>query len=120
VTKVSALGIEEQRVSVVLRLQGDPAQWSKLGHDFRVIARISLFKGKNLVAVPIGALFRRGADWAVFTLTEGRAALRTVEIGTRNTEHAEVTAGLAEGDIVVVHPSDRVVDGIAVRPIAEP
>ena len=117
VTKVSALGIEEQRGSVILTLEGDSNNWSKLGHDFRVIVRISLFKGENLLAVPIGALFRQGADWAVYVIADGRAQLRKVQLGARNTEHAEVTEGLVEGDAVIVHPSDRVSDGVEVNPL---
>ena len=118
VTKVSALGIEEQRVSTILTLSGEPASWADLGHDFRVVARISLWKGDNLLAVPIGALFRKGADWAAYVVTDGKAELRTLTIGARNTEYAEVTEGLSEGDTVILHPSDRVEDGVAV--LAEP
>ena len=109
-TKVSALGIEEQRVSVVLRLEGDAAQWDRLGHGFRVVVRIGLWRGDNLVAVPIGALFRDGADWAVFVAVAGRARLRTVQLGERNSEFAEVKDGLALGETVILHPSDRIED----------
>lgn len=114
-TRVSALGIEEQRVSTILTLEGDPAQWASLGHGFRVVVHIALQRVDGAVAVPIGALFRKGAEWAVYAMTDGRARLRTVQIGARNSEHAEVLAGLAEGDLVILHPSDLVVDGIAVR-----
>ena len=114
VTKVSALGIEEQRVSVVLTLDGDAAQWVKLGHDFRVVARISLWEGKNLLAVPIGALFRNGTGWAVFVSDQGVARLRNVTIGQRNADDAEVLDGLAEGEAVILHPSDRVADGVRI------
>lgn len=115
VTKVSALGIEEQRVSTILRLDGDPAQWASLGHGFRVVVHISLLRVDQAVAVPIGALFRKGADWAVYVVAGGKARLRTLEIGARNTEHAEVLAGLTEGDVVILHPSDLVEDGVAVN-----
>lgn len=116
VTKVSALGIEEQRVPVVLQLEGQPDQWSKLGHDFRVVVRIGVWKGENRLAVPLGALFRRGADWAVFVADSSRARLRILRIGQRNTEVAEVLDGLAEGEVVILHPSDRVTDGIRIEP----
>lgn len=114
VTKVSALGIEEQRVSVVLKLTGPPTTRNRLGHGFRVVARIRLWRGDNLVAVPMGALFRTGADWAVFTVRDGRAQLTRIEIGQRNDDFAEVKTGLAEGDVVILHPSDRVTGGAAV------
>jgi HlyD family secretion protein len=113
-TKVSALGIEEQRVSTILSLDGDPSSWSELGHGFRVVVRISLWKGDNLIAVPIGSLFRRGADWGVYVVVDGKAQLRTIEIGARNNEYAEVASGLAENDVVILHPSDLVSDGSSV------
>ncbi|MCB1434954.1 MAG: secretion protein HlyD, partial [Alphaproteobacteria bacterium] len=114
ITKVSALGIEEQRVNTILSLEGDPASWSGLGHGFRVVVRISLWKGENLVAVPIGSLFRRGTDWAAYVVVDGKAVLRTLQIGSRNTEYAEVNSGLAQGDVVILHPSDLIADGTAV------
>jgi HlyD family secretion protein len=115
-TKVSALGIEEQRVSVVLKLEGDAAQWDRLGHGFRVVVRIGLWRGDNLVAVPIGALFRDGADWAVFVSEDQRARLRKVQLGERNSEFAEVKDGLAPGETVIHHPSDRVEDASRIEP----
>jgi len=118
VTKISALGIEEQRVSVVLRLEEDAARWARLGHDFRVVARISLWRGTNLLAVPIGALFRQGGGWAVFVAKDGTARLRTIELGERNTDHAEVKQGLTTGDRVILHPSDVIADGT--RILVEP
>lgn len=111
VTKVSALGIEEQRVTTVLKLAEPPANWERLGHDFRVTASIVTWRGENMVAVPMGALFRRGADWAVFTAKDGAAKLQMVELGQRNSDAAEVKGGLAEGDTVILHPSDEVQDG---------
>lgn len=118
-TKVSALGIEEQRVPVVLTLDGDPKTWAGLGHGFRVVARISLWRGENLLAVPIGALFRQGADWAVYVAEAGAARLKMVKLGARNQDVAEVTDGLAEGMVVILHPSDLVSDGVAVSATPE-
>lgn len=109
-TQVSALGIEEKRVTATLDLQGDLSRWAELGDGYRVTARIAVWKGEDLLAVPIGALFRSGADWAVYRVEDGRARLTRVEIGPRNEEWAEVRAGLEEGAQVVLHPSDRVVD----------
>ncbi len=111
VTKVSALGIEEQRVNVVLSLGSDGARLA-LGDGFRVVIRITVAKGENLAAVPIGALFRDGGAWAVYALVDGRARLTTVEIGRRNDQWAEVVSGLGEGETVILHPSDRIADGV--------
>jgi len=111
VTKVSALGIEEQRVTTVLKLVDPPQSRAKLGHDFRVTVRILTWRGDKLIAVPMGALFRSGADWAVFTAKDGTARLQVVQLGARNADVAEVEAGLAEGELVVLHPSDEVQDG---------
>jgi HlyD family secretion protein len=115
VTKVSALGIEEQRVPVILDLAGSPGQ-EALGDGFRVVARITIWEGKNLVAAPIAALFRQGGDWAVYKVVNGRAELSLVQIGRRNPQYAEVTAGLAAGDVVILHPSDQMAPGVAVVP----
>lgn len=120
VTKVSALGIEEQRVTVVLRPEGDAAAWASLGHEFRVVARIAVWTGLDRVAVPLGALFRSDGHWAVFCIVDGRARMQTVQLGERNSEHAEVTGGLQPGDTVVLHPSDRVADGVRVRIVTGP
>jgi HlyD family secretion protein len=113
VTKVSALGIEEQRVSVILDL-ADASATERLGDGFRVVARITVWEGRQLVAVPVAALFRQGGNWAVYVVANGQAALRLVELGRRNAAFSEVTAGLAAGDTVVIHPSDQMADGVAV------
>ena len=114
VTKVSALGIEEQRVSVVLKLLDAPQGGTQLGHDFRVVARIVVWHGDDLVAVPMGALFRQGDDWAVFVVDKGTAHLRKIVLGHQNTNFAEVTSGLQPGDTLILHPGDRVSEGTSV------
>jgi HlyD family secretion protein len=119
VTKVSALGIEEQRVTVILTLDGNPADRVALGDGFRVIARIALWRGEDLVAVPVGALFRDGSDWAVYAVRDGRAQVQPVRLGERNNAFAEVISGLAPGDIVILHPSDTVSEGVRVMPVAD-
>jgi HlyD family secretion protein len=113
VTKVSALGIEEQRVAVILDLAAQ-AGLDSLGDGFRVVARITVWEGKKLVAVPVAALFRQGGDWAVYKVVDGRARLSIVELGRRNAAFSEVTAGLAAGDVVILHPSDQMADGVTV------
>lgn len=114
ITKVSALGIEEQRVTAVLALVDPPAARTGLGHDFRVEVRIETMTVENAVAVPMAALFRRGQDWAVFKSQDGVARFAIVELGARNGEVAEVSAGLVEGDVVILHPSDQVAEGVTV------
>ena len=113
-TKVSALGIEEQRVDVVLDIVDPPEVWHNLGHAFRVMAHLVVWQADSVVRVPLGALFRRGSDWAVFKVVDGRAVETRVVIGHRTDTVAEVTGGLAAGDAVVLHPSDQVIDGVAV------
>lgn len=113
-TKVSALGIEEQRVATVLKLTGPSDLNTRLGHDFRVEVRIETMNVNNALAVPMGALFRTGQDWAVFRAVDGVARFAMVELGARNSEVAEVKSGLAEGDVVILHPSDEVAEGVAI------
>jgi HlyD family secretion protein len=111
-TKVSALGVEEQRVNVIADFVNRP---DGLGDGFRVEARIVMWEAADVLKVPSSALFRSGEQWAVFVVEGGRTRLRTVEMGHRSPAEAEITGGLAEGDVVVRHPSDRVADGVRVR-----
>jgi HlyD family secretion protein len=113
-TKVSALGIEEQRVKVRLDFTTPPEDRPTLGHNFRVYLRIVEWRSENELTLPISALFREQGDWAVFVVEDGTARLANVEIGQRNTEIAQVLGGLNEGDRVITHPSDRVEDGVLV------
>jgi HlyD family secretion protein len=112
--KVSALGIEEQRVRTTIDFVDPPEAWSRLGHDYRVIVHVTVWNSENALTVPVGALFRKGDGWAVFSVRDGRARTTLVQIGHRNNRAAEVISGLAAGDRVVLHPSDRVSDGAAV------
>lgn len=118
VTRVSALGIEEQRVTVILALDGPPEDWRGLGHGFRVIARIDIWQDDDVLTIPVGALFRDGQDWATYVLREGRAAVQKLDLGERNEELAQVLDGLQAGDQVIQHPSDQVYDGIRVLVVA--
>jgi len=113
-TKVSALGIEEQRVNVIIDLTDSPELWSSLGHGYRVEPRIILWEADNVLKTPLGALFREGGDWAVFVEEGGRAVLRSIEIGRENSLEVEVAAGLDPGERVVLHPGDRVGEGVRI------
>jgi len=113
-TKISALGIEEQRVKVLLDFVTPEGERPALGHNYRVYLRVVEWSGDDVLRVPISALFRENGDWAVFVVNDGVAALAEVEIGRRNTEHAEVIGGLSVGDAVITHPSDRVAEGVLV------
>ncbi|RUX28826.1 HlyD family efflux transporter periplasmic adaptor subunit [Mesorhizobium sp. M7A.F.Ca.US.011.01.1.1] len=106
-TKVSALGIEEQRVTVVLDLEDTDV---RLGHGYRVFVEMTVWECAECVQVPIGALFRNGDRWNVFVADGGRARQTDVQIGHMNDDVAEVLTGLEPGVSVVVHPSDTLVD----------
>ncbi len=109
-----SLGIEEQRVSTIIDLVDQPEVRSALGHEFRVNVHVSIWNTADALRVPVGALFRRGDDWAIFAIRGGRAQTTLVRIGNRNSQSAQVLEGLSEGDQVVLHPSDRIRDGSAV------
>ncbi len=114
-TKISALGVEEQRVNVVIDIESPHAEWQNLGDGYRVEVRIVIWEQESVLKVPTSALFRRGKDWAVFAIVGGKAVERKIELGQRNGLEAEVLTGLAEGDVVVAHPSDKIVDGVGVE-----
>jgi HlyD family secretion protein len=114
-TKVSALGVEEQRVNVIVDFDGASGKVPGLGDAYRVDVRIVTFERGDATVVPVAALFRRGNDWAVFALEGDRARLRTVGIGGRNAEVAWVDQGLRPGERVIVYPSDSLQDGSRVR-----
>jgi HlyD family secretion protein len=114
-TKISALGVEEQRVNVILDLLAPPEQRQSLGDGFRVEARIVLWEERDVLQTPTGSLFRHGDDWAVFVVADGVARRRTVQLGQRNSLVAQVLDGLQPGELVILHPSDQVRDGIAVQ-----
>jgi HlyD family secretion protein len=112
--KISALGIEEQRVRTTIDFVDPPETWSRLGHDYRVIVHIPVWSASEATTVPVAALFRKGDNWAVFAVADGRAHLAPVQIGQRNNRVAEVISGLSVGDRVVLHPSDRIQDGVSI------
>ena len=110
-TKVSALGIEEQRVRAILDFDGPADARRRLGHDYRVFVNIVTWASDDVARVPLSALFRNGDQWSAFRVEGGRARLTPIEIGQRSPEFAEVRSGLKVGDAVVLHPSDRLNDG---------
>ena len=114
-TKVSSLGVEEQRVLVIADITSLPEEWKRLGDEYRVEASFIIWEGKNVLQVPASSLFRKGEGWAVFVVDGGRARIRHVKIGHRNGLIAEITDGLSEQDRVISHPDDRVRDGVRVR-----
>lgn len=115
-TKISALGIEEQRVNVIIDFSSPPSAWAALGHGYRVLTRIVIEERKNVVKLPLSALFRAGTDWAAFVSADGRAAERKLTIGARNATEAEITNGVSAGEQVIVHPSDRIAAGTRIAP----
>lgn len=113
-TKVSALGVEEQRVTVVVRISSPPEQRAGLGHGYGVDARIVVWQAEDALLVPSAALFREDAAWAVFVLDDGHVNAVPVTIGRDNGSFADVSDGLSEGDRVVLYPTPDMVSGDAV------
>lgn len=113
-TKVSTLGVEEQRVNVLIDIVSPPAQWAGLGDAYQVDTRISVFSSDNAIVVPTGALFRVGDGWNVYVVRDGRAERRAVELLRRSGRRAAVSKGLQPGDVVIVYPSDRIAPGVRV------
>ncbi|HUL63511.1 MAG TPA: efflux RND transporter periplasmic adaptor subunit [Burkholderiaceae bacterium] len=110
-TKVSALGVEEQRVNVIVDLVSPPERWGALGDQFRVDARIVVFARSDAVIAPVAALFREEDHWTVFVAAHGRAERRRVKVGGHTALDAWIEEGLAPGEHVVIYPSDSVGDG---------
>jgi HlyD family secretion protein len=114
VTKISSLGIEEQRVNVIIDLSDPRARWQRLGHGYQIDAAIVRWQAGRVLQAPVGALFRQGGEWTVFRVDGGRARLAPIKIGHMNDETAEVLSGLKAGDQVISHPGERVSEGVAV------
>ena len=111
-TKISALGIEEQRVNVLIDMDGSGR---RLGHGFRVRTDIVVWSAPDIVRVPMTALFKSGADWSVYRVRRGRARLTKVHVEHMNGHAAEIVSGLAQGDLVIEHPSRNIADGVRVK-----
>jgi HlyD family secretion protein len=116
-SKVSALGVQEQRVNVLIDLDAPHAEWMRLGDQYRVEARIAVWESKDTIYVPASAVFRRADSWAVFRVQDSRVKVAPFDAGRRNPEQVQVKGGLQVGDKVVTHPSDRLADGMEVQPL---
>ncbi|RVT86518.1 efflux RND transporter periplasmic adaptor subunit [Rhodobacteraceae bacterium CCMM004] len=113
-TDISALGIEEQRVDAVFDLLTPPEERAGLGHGYGVVLEIEIWRVDDAVILPLSATFRRDGDWTVFVEQDGRARVRTVDIGRMGQTKAEVLGGLDIGERVILHPNDRIADGVGV------
>jgi HlyD family secretion protein len=115
-TKVSALGVEEQRVWVIVDFDDPPEKRETLGDGYRVEVRIVIWEGKDVLKVPSGALFRHENGWSVYVVEDGQAVLRPVQVGRGNGIETQIVSGLREGEQVILHPSDKIKAGAAVVP----
>jgi HlyD family secretion protein len=115
-TKISSLGVEEQRTLVIADIAAPPGSAQRLGDGYRVDARFVIWEGKNVLQVPASALFRKGDGWEVFVIRNKRARLRPVQVGQRTGLTAEIVAGLSEGEEVITHPDDSISEGTRIRP----
>lgn len=113
-TKVSALGIEEQRVNVVLDMVSPRKEWQALGHGYQVDVRIILWEGESVLQVPLTALFRDDEDWALFVNDNGKARKRMVKVGHKTATDAEILSGLRSGEQIVVYPSENIDQGVRI------
>jgi HlyD family secretion protein len=119
-TKVSSLGVEEQRVNVLVDFTTPPDQRKTLGDNFRVETLITIEQHPDVLLVPANALFRNHSGWALFVVQDDRAILTKVEIGLRNADYAEILSGLAAAQRVINYPSDKIQDGALVKESPQP
>ncbi len=113
-TKISSLGVEEQRVLVIIDFTSPAELWQSLGDGYRLDAKFIIWEGKDVLQVPESALFRSDDGWALFAVEGGRAKKRDVKPGRRNGIDSEILSGISEGSIVITHPDDAVSDGVRV------
>lgn len=113
-TKVSALGVEEQRVWAIVSFTSPYAQWKHLGDGYRVEASFVLWEANDVLQIPASSLFRDGDGWAAFAIEQGKAVKRSVRVGQRNGLSAQIISGIESGERVIAHPDDRVRQGVSV------
>ncbi|MDR3370118.1 HlyD family efflux transporter periplasmic adaptor subunit [Rhodoferax sp.] len=113
-TKVSALGVEEQRVWVIVSFTSPASRWQGLGDGYRVEASFILWEGQDILQIPASALFREGNGWATFVVMNGKTSKRVVQVGQRNGLQAQILSGVQVDEQVISHPDDRVREGVAV------
>lgn len=114
-TEISALGVEEQRVWVIVDITSRAEQWKNLGDGYRVEASFILWEGENILQVPNASLFRKQGQWTVFVAQGGTAELRQVTLGKRNGLESQITAGVESGETVILHPDNNLSDGARVK-----
>ncbi len=114
-TKISALGVEEQRVNVILSFTDPREKWSTLGDAFRVEAAIIIDQATDVIKIPLSALFRENEIWSVFKVVEGTVELQAVNVGRRNDQYAEITSGLNANDQIITHPGNAIEVGVKVE-----
>lgn len=114
-TKISSLGVEEQRVLVVADITSLPESWQRLGDGYRVEASFIIWEGKDVLKIPASALFRKGNGWAVFVMKDKKSHLREVRVGYRNGLETEIISGVSEGEMVIINPDELIRDGGQVR-----
>jgi HlyD family secretion protein len=114
-TKISALGVEEQRVNVIVDFDEPRDAWKSIGDGYRVEVRIVTWRSEDVIKVPTSSLFRHESKWALYKVEEDRAVRKLVEVGQRNGLEAEVLSGLQPGDRIVIYPSEAMADGVKVR-----
>ena len=114
-TKVSALGVEEQRVRVIADITTPREVWQRLGDGYRVEARFVIWEGQDILQIPASALFRQGKEWAVFVVQNGRAKTRNIKVGQRAGLIVQVLSGIQAGEAVITHPEEKIKDGTRVK-----
>lgn len=114
-TKVSALGVEEQRVLVISDITSAPERWQNLGDGYRVESRFILWQQPDVLQIPLSAIFRSGDQWALFVVNNNKAERRLVTVGQRNGLSAQILKGLVAGEAVITHPDDRIEAGVRVK-----
>lgn len=118
-TKFSALGIEEQRVNVIVDFVSDYGAWQRLGHGYQLDASIVVWQQEDVLQVPLTALFRENDNWAIYAVFDGEVEKQVINIGQRNHEMAEVVSGLESGDTFIAYPNNQIRPGVKVVALSE-